>query len=330
VATQAFYDWVRAGRPYTLIRPARALQRALRGHGLVVYDYPDDSHLRAGTPEDHTPFSVTGWPGSNARWNARGLDVMPRGGTAAGLRELAAVTRQIIRDRDACLPAVMWIKYLNWTDEAGVCRQERWTDAANPGRRTTRTSTDKGHTHISGRSDADYDTRAEGYDPIARLQNPTPQQLRELGMQMLVKGFGATDAERRQVWLVDGMLRRRVQDTWVAAGAGPITNAQVHQPSLLGQLGNGGAVFTSGGDADVWGVDLTTVPQPVGDADPNPVLAAIAAFQAAAEARFAELARAVAQAEARAVAAEVETEQLRRTLGLGLQAAGAGLVQPVA
>lgn len=162
MASQGFYDWDRAGRPYGLIRPAKALQRILRGHGLTVYDYPNDAHLLASTPEDHTPFSVTGWPGTNARWLARGLDIMPRGDSYAHRKENADIARKLIADRNASMPGVMWIKYINWTDENGVCRQERWT----PGH-TTRSSTDKGHIHISGRSDADTDSRADTYDPLA-------------------------------------------------------------------------------------------------------------------------------------------------------------------
>jgi hypothetical protein len=169
MASSAYYEWLRAGRPYTLIRPAAAVQRNLRAHGLTVYDYPDDSHLQASTPQDHTPFSATGYPGANKRWNARGLDVMPRSDSYAHRKENADIARQLIRDRDAGVPGVMWIKYINWTDENGVCRQERWT-SADPMRRTTVSSSDRGHIHISGRSDADTDTRADGYDPYARLQ----------------------------------------------------------------------------------------------------------------------------------------------------------------
>lgn len=169
MASQGYRDWLNAGRPYTLIRPAKAVQAALRGHGLTVYDYPNDAHLQADVPEDHTPFSVTGWPGANRRWKARALDVMPRSGSLAHRRENADIARQLIRDRDAGVPGAMWIKYINWTDESGVCRQERWMDAAAPLRRTTRTSTDAGHIHISGRSDVDDDTRADGYNPITRM-----------------------------------------------------------------------------------------------------------------------------------------------------------------
>lgn len=165
MASQGYKDWLAAGRPYTLIRPARALQATLRGYGLTVYDYPNADHLQANTPQDHTPFSVTGWPGTNKRWNARALDVMPRDDSAAARAENAAIARQLIRDRNAGVPGAMWIKYLNWTDEQGICRQERWT----PGH-TTVSSTDKSHVHISGRSDADTDDDANGYDPIARMR----------------------------------------------------------------------------------------------------------------------------------------------------------------
>jgi len=194
MASQGYRDWLNAGKPYTLIRPAEAIVTVLRGYGLTVYHYPNDAHLKANTPEDHTPFSVTGWPGTNRRWNARGVDVMPRKDkagnvTAAAREENADIARQLIRDRDGGHPGAMWIKYINWTDEGGACRQERWTDAAQPLKRTTRSSSDKGHIHISGRSDVDNDDRADEYDPIARMhgnlageeEDMTPEQAGILG-----------------------------------------------------------------------------------------------------------------------------------------------------
>ena len=179
MASQGYRDWLNAGRPYTLIRPAAALVAALRGHGLTVYHYPNAAHLEATTPEEHTPFSVTGWPGTNKRWNARGVDIMPRSSSAAHRKENADIARQLIRDRDGGHPGAMWIKYINWTDENGTCRQERWMDASAPLRRTTRLSSDKGHIHISGRSDVDNDDRADGYDPIARKQGDDDMQLKD-------------------------------------------------------------------------------------------------------------------------------------------------------
>lgn len=173
MASTAYTEWINAGRPYTLILPARHLQKNIRVYGLTVYDYPNDTHLKANKPEDHTPFSVTGWPGINKRWNARALDVMPRRDklgnvNSAAKKENADIARQIIKDRDAGHPGVVWIKYINWTDEHGNCYHEAWQDLRNPNKRTTTSSSDRNHIHISGRSDMDSYEEAEDYDPVAR------------------------------------------------------------------------------------------------------------------------------------------------------------------
>jgi hypothetical protein len=170
MASEGYWDWLSAGQPYTLILPAKHVQAAIAAHGITVWDRPNQAHLKAETPEDHTPFSVTGWPGPNARWFARGLDIMPRSDSYAHRKENADIARQLIRDRDAGHPGARWIKYLNWTDEAGAVRQERWMDRDRPNARTTRSSTDAGHIHVSGRSDMDSYTGAVGYDPVARMK----------------------------------------------------------------------------------------------------------------------------------------------------------------
>lgn len=257
MASQGYRDWVKAGKPYTLIRPAKAVQATLRGYGLTVYDYPNDAHLQANTPEDHTPFSVTGWPSTNKRWKARALDVMPRSDSLTHRTESANIARQLIRDRDAGYAGVMWIKYINWTDEKGVCNQERWTDAGQPNKRTTRSSTDKGHIHISGRSDADDDDRADDYDPLRRAAGIDTPKGTPMA-QMIAFGFGETKDEQAQHWIVDGMHARRVPldyvyDPKTGAVNGPVTNVQTHQTGFLGNLGNGGKPFPSGGNIRGWG-----------------------------------------------------------------------------
>ncbi|MEV0569650.1 hypothetical protein [Dactylosporangium sp. NPDC050588] len=192
MASQGYRDWIRAGRPYTLIRPARAVQAALLKHGITVWDFPDEGHQKAEPPEDHTPYSTTGFPGQNQRWNARGLDIMPRSDSKAHRKENADIARQMIRDRDAGVPGAMWIKYINWTDEDGACRQERWTSRSNQFQRTTRSSTDSGHVHVSGRSDADNDARADGYDPLARMRGMTGDDM-NLGDRITIPLYEAPD-----------------------------------------------------------------------------------------------------------------------------------------
>jgi hypothetical protein len=87
---------------------------------------------------------------------------------------------------------------------------------------------------------------------------------------MLVRFADATDPA--QIWYCDGQFRRRVASPWWSNGTGPITNVQIHQAGLLGNLATGptgdgkpghwdstGTIFTSGGDQDVWGIDVATI-----------------------------------------------------------------------
>jgi len=211
MASSGYNDWVRAGRPYSLIRPARDIQRNTRAHGFTVYDYPNDEHLKAANPQDHTPFSVTGWPYTSqerVRWRGRALDVMPRGDSAAARKEIANLARQIIRDKDAQAggsqdPGVQGtkaIKYMNWTDENGTCRQENW----KTGRRVTTSSTDKGHIHLSFRDDMDESNTAASYDPWARMNGqPAPQQEDDMP-------FVAKDGNTGQYYVCDMITSRAV------------------------------------------------------------------------------------------------------------------------
>lgn len=79
--------------------------------------------------------------------------------------------------------------------------------------------------------------------------------------KILVRGFAP---DPNQVWLADGMTRRKLNHEWVYNDAGlvvgPCTNSQIFQPGYLGQLGNGGNVLVSGGDPNVWGIDVTPEP----------------------------------------------------------------------
>lgn len=160
-------DWVRAGRPYSDSKPVHQFALTVSGHGFTVYTYPDKPHLTASRPEDHTPFSATGWPAPAPRWIGNAADVMQRSESAAGRAELARLARQIIADKDAWVSGTEWIKYLNWTDEDGNCWHVSW----QPNKAVSR-STDKGHLHVSGRSD--WVTMVPpAWDPVARAAGTT-------------------------------------------------------------------------------------------------------------------------------------------------------------
>lgn len=104
---------------------------------------------------------------------------------------------------------------------------------------------------------AGYVTHGDNWDGTL-----TPQGLVTMGRQMLVRFSDAADPA--QVWLCDGMLRRAVPAATIPA----VGNAQTHQAGLLGELGNGGAVFVSSGDPDVWGRDVATLAGGVGGGVP--------------------------------------------------------------
>ena len=200
MATAEYYEWVRRGKPYALTRPARDIQRNVRKYGTTVYDYPNDAHLEAAKPEDHTPFSYTKWPNANRNVDGvgRAIDIMPRSDSYVARRENADIARQIIRDKDARVAGTEGIKYLNWTDENGVCRQENWKS----GKRVTVSSRDKGHIHASFRNDTD-NTSAESYDPVARMHNQNTPQEEDMP-------FVAKDGKTGQYYVCDMITSRPV------------------------------------------------------------------------------------------------------------------------
>lgn len=89
-----------------------------------------------------------------------------------------------------------------------------------------------------------------------------------MGMQVLVR-FSDAPAEAggpNQVWLCDGMFRRKVAKELASGDSitdGDIGNNGVHNGVMLDKLGNSGKTFVSGeggwAGRDAWGVDLATL-----------------------------------------------------------------------
>jgi len=160
-------EWVRDGSPWHPAKPIADLAETLRKHGVTVYVIGAvDTHLNIATPEDHAPFSHTPWPGSQPYPAVLAEDFMP--GAGYDWRELG---RRIVADKLAGVHGTEWIKYINWTDADGNC----WHDSWQPDHER-RASTDRGHVHISGRTDYVDSDVAINYDPLAfaPISNPTP------------------------------------------------------------------------------------------------------------------------------------------------------------
>lgn len=155
----AYSQWLAAGEPYELCRPVREFVDLLRAKGYTVYHKGDARHMQAVPPEDHTPFSATGWPITSARWVGHALDIMPN----ASLQSLSSLANRIIADRQNNVNGTQWIKYINWTDASGNTWQDRWMPT-----HLRTTNTDTGHIHISARSDMDASdvVSRSGYTPF--------------------------------------------------------------------------------------------------------------------------------------------------------------------
>ncbi|MET9303191.1 hypothetical protein ABZX66_28110 [Micromonospora aurantiaca] len=167
-------NWIADGSPFRLMTPARDLRDILRGHGYTVYDIGNRSHLEADPPEDHTPFSATGFPGKAKYGVGYALDVMPPkdgqrskvdGLPLPSLQQLGA---QLLADRKAGVAGIKWLKYMNWEPErnnGGPCYHESWQPSY-----ARRSSTDRGHIHLSGLTGYETSTIGAGYDPVARIR----------------------------------------------------------------------------------------------------------------------------------------------------------------
>lgn len=169
MAITTYQGWVNNGRP---IKPAVCIAdwiATLRRHGYEVGYYPDERHLKAQPPEDHTPYSHTSWPGIQPYPYVLGSDLMPP--TKTGLPTLAQIGARIVLDKQKGVPGTEFIKYINWTDTKGNCWHDEWEPTY---RRSS--SNDRGHIHISARTD--WVLKHTSYDPVAIIlgDNMTPAQ----------------------------------------------------------------------------------------------------------------------------------------------------------
>lgn len=184
----AYEEWVRAGRPVSgTARPVARIGARLRGYGYTVYFIGNQEHLEHLPPEDHTPFAATGWPGASPRWWVMAMDIMPPP-AGSGLPSLQQIGAQMLADRKAGVPGMMWLKYMNWEPErnnGGACYQERFMPSHE-----RRSSSDRGHIHQSARSDCHAVTYADDYDPVARIRaggKPEQQKEDDMTIQYLIK-----------------------------------------------------------------------------------------------------------------------------------------------
>lgn len=217
--SSAYDHWVSAGEPFTLAKPLAAVRDRLRGYGYTVYDKGDTRHLLADPPEDHTPYSATGWPQPSPFGWGFAIDIMPPP-SGSGLPSLAQLGRQLVADRQAGLTGIAWLKYINWEPGDGSCHHDSWQPAF-----ARRDSSDRGHIHLSARTDYQTSDVAAGYDPVARARSGamadldySPNRVPALPGQRTAKLMTA------EVW------------TWIHNGVGVYATKAAERGGLIARL----------------------------------------------------------------------------------------------
>lgn len=140
-----YYSWDRAGRPLEPAQPIRdmvdrlkvAYPRAASAH--LFGWYADESHYQAVPPQDHTPYSQTGWPLPSPQWVVFATDVMHR--KDLGVDCAVLFSYWIGEARAGRMP---WLKYIIWEAKLYTVRTG-WRAEANTGHYD--------HIHLSARTD---------------------------------------------------------------------------------------------------------------------------------------------------------------------------------
>lgn len=155
-----YQGWLNDGATWYLIDPLVYLRDALRAKGYTVYDIGNKAHLTHVPPEDHTPYSATGFPGQSRYPYVHAIDIMPKKNALGqdDFADLETLAKLLIQDKRS--GKAPFIKYMNYTTAQGLCWHISW----QPNERIT-SSSDKGHIHLSARTD--YWNSGIKYSPFA-------------------------------------------------------------------------------------------------------------------------------------------------------------------
>lgn len=146
MATQAYWDWRNAGRPFRVARPIAELVTMARNAGVpVLGTIGNEDHLQAPTPEDHTPFSATAWP----------IKLPDYVVTAGDFGDGPHSDRLLADARAGRLP---WAKYFNFR-RVNYSVRRNWEGRSNS----------DSHLHVSIKSDHTY-VSLGGYNPFTGQQ----------------------------------------------------------------------------------------------------------------------------------------------------------------
>lgn len=143
MAVAAYYQWDSLGRPLEPAQPIRDVVERMK----VAYPsaastfswYANEAHYTANPPQDHTPFSATGWPNASPEWWVFATDIMhnPQLGVDCNVLFQYWIT-------EARAGRMPWLKYIIWQAKLYDVRNQ-WRPQSNSGHFD--------HIHMSARTD---------------------------------------------------------------------------------------------------------------------------------------------------------------------------------
>lgn len=146
MAYAVYYEWDALGRPLEPAQPIREIVEQMKvAFPKAAHTFgwgANEAHYQAEPPEDHTPFSATGWPKPSPQWWVFATDIMhhPEWGVDCDV----LFTYWIGEARAGRMP---WLKYIIWRATLYDVRNS-WRPQPNSGHFD--------HIHLSGRTDFQF------------------------------------------------------------------------------------------------------------------------------------------------------------------------------
>ena len=221
-------DWINRGKPDSgLALPLQLLANTLAAAGYTVFVYPNDAHLDAEPPEDHTYYSETGWPGTSPKWWRHAIDIMPG---HPGLPSLQTIGQNLFNARQS--GQITWLKYMNWPSDGNLSSavQDRWEPDHSRG-----SSSDTGHIHLSSITGVEVlDASFNPLTSVVLTDNPseadvTPEEHTKLDAvynlydQVQLPGGGATQFQVPITKVIKGIAADVAAVKAVVATPPPVT-----------------------------------------------------------------------------------------------------------
>ena len=234
--SSSYYAWISAGKPVDPCTPVREYVERLKAtfpqDAIWFSWYANAAHYEATPPQDHTPFSATGWPLPSPHWVVFATDVMHHPTKGVDCNVLFPYWLS-----EAKAGRTPWVKYIIWQAKLYDVRRN-WAPVANSGHYD--------HVHLSMRTDHQF-THLGAWSVVPNAQGGSTMAQCLVTQPVSMGGDGT-------LWLADGMWRRRVKQ------ADLVAIRQVHSstnPPLFEPLLNAGNVFETSNLA-AWGEPTPT------------------------------------------------------------------------